>query len=89
MDLESRVRWEEYTKAKETMLERTHIPEAPWWIVQAVDKKTARLNCIDHLLGQIPYTEVEQKAVVLPARVRNEDYIRQPVPAEMYVPERY
>jgi polyphosphate kinase 2 len=89
MDLESRVRWEEYTKAKETMLERTHIPEAPWWIVQAVDKKTARLNCIDHLLSQIPYTEVEQKAVVLPARVRNEDYIRQPVPDEMYVPERY
>ena len=89
MDLESRVRWEEYTKAKETMLERTHIPEAPWWIVQAVDKKTARLNCIDHLLGQIPYTEVEQKSVLLPARVRNEDYIRQPVPDEMYVPERY
>jgi polyphosphate kinase 2 (PPK2 family) len=89
MDLESRVRWEEYTKAKETMLERTHIPEAPWWIVQAVDKKKARLNCIDHLLSQIPYTEVEQKSVVLPARVRNEDYIRQPVPADMYVPERY
>ena len=89
MDLESRVRWEEYTKAKETMLERTHIPEAPWWIVQAVDKKKARLNCIDHLLGQIPYTEVEHDPVVLPARVRNEDYIRQPVPAEKYVPERY
>jgi polyphosphate kinase 2 len=89
MDLESRVRWEEYTKAKETMLERTHIPEAPWWIVQAVDKKTARLNCIQHLLDQIPYTEVEHEPVVLPARVRNEDYIRQPVPADMYVPERY
>jgi polyphosphate kinase 2 len=89
MDLESRVRWEEYTKAKETMLERTHIPEAPWWIVQAVDKKTARLNCIQHLLDQIPYSEVEHEQVVLPARVRNEDYIRQPVPDEMYVPERY
>ncbi len=89
MDLESRVRWEEYTKAKETMLERTHIPEAPWWIVQAVDKKTARLNCIQHLLDQIPYSEVEHEPVVLPARVRNADYIRQPVPDEMYVPERY
>jgi polyphosphate kinase 2 len=89
MDLESRVRWEEYTKAKETMLERTHIPEAPWWIVQAVDKKSARLNCIQHLLDQIPYTEVEHDAVALPARVRNADYIRNPVPAEMYVPERY
>jgi polyphosphate kinase 2 len=89
MDLESRVRWEEYTKAKETMLERTHIPEAPWWIVQAVDKKTARLNCIQHLLDQIPYSEVEHDPVVLPARVRNADYIRQPVPGEMVVPERY
>ena len=89
MDLESRVRWEEYTKAKETMLERTHIPEAPWWIVQAVDKKKARLNCIDHLLGQLPYHEIEHNTVTLPARVRNEDYIRQPVPAEMYVPEKY
>jgi len=89
MDLESRVRWEEYTKAKETMLERTHIPEAPWWIVQAVDKKKARLNCIDHLLSQIPYTEIEHETVVLPKRVRNADYIRQPVPQDMYVPERY
>jgi polyphosphate kinase 2 len=89
MDLESRVRWEDYTKAKEIMLERTHIPEAPWWIVQGVDKKAARLNCIHHLLEQIPYEEVQQDAVELPARVRNEDYIRQPVPPEMVVPERY
>jgi len=89
MDLESRVRWEEYTKAKETMLERTHIPEAPWWVVQAVDKKKARLNCIHHLLEQIPYTEVGHSSVVLPERVRNADYIRHPVPQNMYVPERY
>lgn len=89
MDLESRVRWEEYTKAKETMLERTHIPEAPWWIVQAVDKKKARLNCIDHLLSQMPYHEIEHATVTLPARVRNADYIRQPVPQSMFVPEKY
>ncbi|MGJ7484014.1 polyphosphate kinase 2 [Variovorax sp. LT2P21] len=89
MDLESRRRWEEYTKAKETMLERTHIPEAPWWVVQAVDKKKARLNCIAHLLDQLPYHEVAHAPVDLPARVRNPDYLRQPVPAEMYVPERY
>ena len=89
MDLESRVRWEDYTKAKEIMLDRTHIPEARWWIVQGVDKKAARLNCIHHLLEQIPYEEVQQEAVLLPARVRNEDYIRQPVPPEMIVPERY
>ena len=60
MDLESRRRWEEYTKAKEIMLERTHIAEAPWWVVQADDKKKARLNCIHHLLRQMPYEEVEQ-----------------------------
>ena len=89
MDLESRVRWEEYTKAKEEMLERTHIPEAPWWIVEAVDKKRARLNCISHLLSQIPYQEVDRPAVVLPPRVRNPDYIRGPIPKEMYVPDRY
>ena len=89
MDLESRVRWEAYTKAKETMLERTHIPEAPWWVVQAVDKKKARLNCIAHLLSQMPYQEVPHPAVVLPERVRNPEYLRQPVPASMYVPEVY
>lgn len=89
MDLESRVRWEAYTKAKETMLERTHIPEAPWWVVQAVDKKKARLNCIAHLLAQMPYQEVPHPAVVLPDRVRNPEYLRQPVPASMYVPEVY
>ncbi|MBP8140984.1 MAG: polyphosphate kinase 2 [Acidovorax sp.] len=89
MDLESRVRWEAYTKAKETMLERTHIPEAPWWVVQAVDKKKARLNCIAHLLGQLPYQEVPHAPVVLPERVRNPEYLRQPVPASMYVPDVY
>jgi polyphosphate kinase len=89
MDLESRRRWEDYTKAKEIMLERTHIPEAPWWVVQAVDKKAARLNCITHLLSQIPYAPVEHAPITLPERVRHEDYIRQPVPDEMIVPERY
>ena len=89
MDLESRRRWEEYTKAKEIMLERTHIPEAPWWVVQAVDKKKARLNCISHLLGQLPYQEVAHPSVQLPARERHADYLRQPVPANMIVPEIY
>ena len=89
MDLESRRRWEEYTKAKEIMLERTHIPESPWWVVQAVDKKVARLNCIAHLLDQIPYAAVEHPPVTLPERVRNEDYSRKPVPNEIMVPERY
>lgn len=89
MDVQSRARWEAYIKAKEAMLERTHIPEAPWWVVEAVDKKKARLNCIAHLLSQIPYQEVKRDAVVLPARVRNPDYLRGPVPKEMYVPAKY
>ena len=81
MDLESRRRWEDYTRAKEVMLDRTHIPEAPWWVVQAVDKKRSRLNCIDHLLSQFDYHEVEHSPVQLPPRERREDYIRLPVPA--------
>jgi len=89
MDLESRVRWEAYTKAKEAMLERTHIPEAPWWVVQAVDKKKARLNCIAHLLSQVPYQEITKSSIDLPARVRNPDYIRHPIPPAMFVPEIY
>ena len=89
MDLESRRLWEEYTKAKETMIERTHTAEAPWWVVQAVDKKKARLNCISHLLAQMPYHEVDHPAIDLPERVRHADYLRHPVPAEMYVPEVY
>jgi len=89
MDLESRRRWEAYTKAKEDMLARTHIPEAPWWIVEAVDKKRARLNCIAHLLAQFDYTEVESPQIELPTRVRNPDYIRHPLPRELFVPETY
>src|ERR687897_2083701 len=79
MDLESRRRWEDYTRAKEIMLERTHIAEAPWWVVQAVDKKRARLNCIHHLLSQFPYREKVKPPVILPERERHEHYSRQAV----------
>jgi len=89
MDLESRRLWEQYTKVKETMLDRTHIPEAPWWIVEADDKKKARLNCIQHLLSQVPYAEIEHAPVTLPNRVHNPDYLRNPVPKELIVPNLY
>jgi polyphosphate kinase 2 len=89
MDLESRRRWEDYTKAKEVMLARSHIPEARWWVVQAVDKKRARLNCIDHLLKQFHYAETPKPLIVLPQREHHEHYSRQAVPAEMLVPEVY
>lgn len=89
MDLESRRRWEDYTKAKEIMFERTHIPEAPWWVVEGNTKKRARLNCIAHLLEQIPYEDVTREEVELPERKRHDDYYREPIPDDMYVPERY
>jgi polyphosphate kinase len=89
MDLESRRRWEMYTKAKEEMLERTHIPEARWWVVEGVDKKRARLNCIHHLLQQIPYEDVHHDPIVMPPREHQPDYARHPVPHELYVPAVY
>jgi len=89
MDLESRRRWEDYTRMKEIMLDRTSIPEAPWYIVQAVDKKRARLNCIHHLLQQVPFQEVPREAIVLPERIHHPDYKRRPVPPEMFIPEVY
>lgn len=89
MDLQSRVRWEAYTKAKEDMFARTNIPEAPWYIVPGNDKKRARLNCIAHLLDQLPYEEVPHEDIALPERVFNPTYERRVLPDELYVPERY
>lgn len=89
MDLESRVRWESYTKAKEEMFERTNIPEAPWYIIEGDDKKRARLNTIHHLLKQLPYEEIQQKPVKLPDRVSNPNYERKVLPDELYVPQVY
>ena len=89
MDLESRRRWELYTEAKEATMARTHLPGSPWWIVEAVDKKKARLNCIHHLLSQIPYGEVQHEQITLPEREHHPDYTRHPLPREMYVPAIY
>src|SRR5262249_12252439 len=89
MDLESRRRWEQYTIAKEDMLKRTHIPEAPWWLIHADKKKRARLNCIHHLLRQFPYREIQRAPIQLPPRQHKPEYVRHSVPAEMYVPEVY
>ena len=89
MDLESRRRWEDYTKAKEVMFERTHIPEARWWVVEGDDKKKARLNCINHLLSQIPYQEIQRDKVVLPEREHHDNYQREPIGEDMYVPNVY
>lgn len=89
MDLQSRIRWESYTKAKEDTFARTHFTYAPWWVVPANNKKKARLNCIHHLLDQIPYQDVEREEVTLPERVHNEGYRRNEVSTDMIVPQAY
>ena len=89
MDLQSRVRWEEYTKAKEATFLRTNMPEAPWYVFEANDKRRALLNCIDHLLGLIPYQEVPREMVTLPERMSDPNYERSALPRELYVPEKY
>ena len=89
MDLQSRIRWEDYTKAKEDMLARTNILEAPWYIVEGNDKKRERLNCIEHLLSMLPYQEQPREEVSLPERVFNADYERRILGDELYVPKIY
>jgi polyphosphate kinase 2 len=89
MDLQSRVRWEDYTRAKEEMLQRTHTQEARWFIVEGNDKRRARLNCIHHLLQQVPYTDVPHEEIALPERVFNPDYERHTLPSELYIPNVY
>ena len=87
MDVQARARWEQYTRAKEEMLHRTHTPEAPWWVVDAVDKKRARLNCISHLVTRVPYSDVSHAPVILPDRVHDPAYRREKIAPEMFVPE--
>ncbi len=89
MDLQSRVRWEQYTKAKEEMFERTNIPEAPWYIVEGNDKKRERLNCIEHILSKIPYEDISTEKITLPERMFDPDYERRTLPDELYVPKIY
>ena len=89
MDLQARVRWEQYTKAKEEMFERTSIDEAPWYIVEGNDKRRERLNCISHILSKVPFSETPHEDVELPERFFNKDYERQTMPKELYVPKRF
>ena len=89
MDLESRIRWEQYTKAKEEMFARTNIEEAPWYIVEGNDKKRERLNTMEHILTKIPYEPVEHEKVELPEREYNPDYERKVLPEHLHVPKIY
>jgi polyphosphate kinase len=89
MDLEARNRWVEFSRAKDDMFAATDIPEAPWWVVEADDKKRARLNVISHLLGQVPYEDLTPEAPpALPPRPPvQSDYVRPPRQSQHLVPD--
>jgi polyphosphate kinase 2 len=88
MDLESRRRWYEYSRARDAMLDATDTAEAPWHIVNNTDKRSGRLNCISHFLSQIPYEIIETDPVVLPERSKESEYDdRAPMKGRKYVPE--
>ena len=89
MDIKSYTRWYDYSRARDAMFAATDTPDTPWYVVDANDKRRARLNCITHLLSQVPNGEIERESVVLPERVHNPDYIRQPLPGEMFIPSVY
>ncbi len=89
MDLQSRSKWVEYSKAKDEMFNYTDIKQAPWYVVNADDKKKARLNCISHLLSLIEYEDLTPEQIKLPPRQKNEDYIRPPISDQTFVPEKY
>jgi polyphosphate kinase 2 len=90
MDLESRDRWVEYSQAKDTMFAHTNIPEAPWFTVEADDKKRARLNCISHFLSKIPYVDMTPAPLELPTRKSApQDYVRPPRNEQFFVPQIY
>ena len=89
MDLESRARWMEYSKAKDEMFAYTDIKQAPWYVVQADDKKRARLNCIHHLLSLVPYEDTTPAPIKLPERPQQIGYVRPPMTDQTFVPEVY
>ncbi|HEX5248340.1 MAG TPA: polyphosphate kinase 2 [Gaiellales bacterium] len=88
MDLESRARWVEYSRAKDAMFALTDIPEAPWYVVEADDKRRARLNCIHHLLSLIDYNDLTPPPLELPPREQG-DYVRPPMSEQHFVPHVY
>lgn len=89
MDLESRSRWVEYSKAKDEMFAHTDIKQAPWHVVNADNKKCARLNCIHHLLSMIPYEDLTPEPIKLPRRQEEGGYVRPPITEQTFVPEVY
>jgi polyphosphate kinase 2 len=89
MDLQSRTRWVEYSKAKDDMFARTDIKQAPWYVVRSDDKKRARLNVISHFLSLVPYEDLTPEAIHLPPRQPDQGYVRPPMEDQTFVPEVY
>ena len=89
MDLKAREKWVEYSRAKDDMFAATDIPESPWNVVEADDKKRARLNCISHLLNSIPYEDLPVEKIKLPPRQKAIDYERPPMETQNFVPTKY
>jgi polyphosphate kinase len=89
MDLESRSRWVEYSRAKDDMFKYTDTKQSPWYVVHSDDKKRARLNCISHLLSLIPYKDLTPEKMILPPRRKDTGYVRPPITDQTFVPETY
>jgi polyphosphate kinase 2 len=89
MDLQSRSRWVEYSKAKDDMFASTDIKQAPWYVVNSDDKRRARLNCLSHLLSLVPYEDLTPEPIQLPPRQKDKGYVRPPMGDQTFVPEKY
>jgi polyphosphate kinase 2 (PPK2 family) len=89
MDVESRLKWIEYSKAKDDMFSYTDTKQSPWYVVEADDKRRARLNCISHLLSLIPYEEVPREIIELPPMEKDKSYVRPPMSEQTFVPNKY
>ena len=89
MDVESRLKWIDYSKAKDDMFSYTDTKQSPWYVVEADDKRRARLNCISHLLSLIPYEEVPRETIELPPLEKDKSYVRPPMSEQTFVPHKY
>jgi polyphosphate kinase 2 len=89
MDLQSRAKWVEYSRAKDDMFAHTDIKQAPWFVVKSDNKKLARLNCIKHLLSMIPYQDLTPEPIQLPKRQPAQGYVRPPMSDQTFVPDYY
>jgi polyphosphate kinase len=89
MDVESRTKWVDYSRAKDEMFAYTDTKQSPWFVVEADDKRKARLNCICHLLSMIPYQDVPREQIILPPLERDKAYVRPPMTEQTFVPKKY